>query len=117
MSKARLIICILIACAGVAFIYSAFWYAWLTNVGAPERVGEYRNLCYICLGAAVLCYVGYIPALRPRNLLLFLFNSLIALLWFISSLTVGVQMWGKIVLVISSVYLLWRGWCRVRNKR
>ena len=117
MSSARLFLCIFIACAGVAFVYAALWYAWQTNVGSPDRVGEYRLLCYSCSGLAVSCYAGYIAVLRPRKLLLFLFNSLVILLWFISSLTAGVQMWGKIALVLSSVYLLWRGWCRMRNER
>ena len=116
MSRARITACILTALSGLFFLYEAFWFAWLTAAGVPERVSEYRVWCYACLAAVVLCYVIYTIVLRPKRLLLYLFNTLVVILWCISSLVSDVQIWGAILFVATTVYLLWRCVRCVRKK-
>ncbi len=108
MSRARIIACIFTVLSGLFFLYKSFWFAWLTTAGTPERVPEYRIWCYACLAAVVLCYVIYTVVLRPKRLLLYLFNTLVVVLWCISSLVSDVQVWGAVLFVATTVYLLWR---------
>lgn len=117
MSRARILACIFTAFSGLFFLYATFWFAWLTAAGIPERVPEYRIWCYTCLAAVVLCYVIYTIVLRPKKLLLYLFNTLVVMLWCISSLVSDVQMWGAVLFVATTVYLLWRCVRYVRKKR
>ena len=83
----------------------------------PERVPEYRIWCYTCLAAVVLCYVIYTIVLRPKRLLLYLFNTMVVVLWFISLGCSADSDVMKGVLVVSSLYLLWRGLVAVRCSR
>lgn len=120
MSRARIIACIFTTLSGLFFLYESFWFAWLTAAGMPERVHEYRIWCYICLAAVVLCYVIYTIVLRPKRLLLYLFNTMVVVLWFISLGCAADSDVMKGALVVSTLYLLWRGMeavrCRERDR-
>lgn len=92
----------------------------MTVAGSPDRVDDYRSWYYICLGLVALCYILYIIFLRPKNLLLFLLNSLAVVLLLMGanaarlsgSSSCGLNIGIGLVLL----YLTWRS-CRWVYKR
>lgn len=109
----RKIGCVFTALAALFALYSATWYGWLTVAGSPEQGAHYRLLYYLSLAAAPICYGLFVLLLRPGRVILFIFNTVVCLLWFISLGCAGGSDVMKGVLVVSSLYLLWRAFCRI----
>lgn len=68
---------------------------------------------YLSLAAALICYGLFVLLLRPGRVILFIFNTVVCLLWFISLGCASGSDVMKGVLVVSSLYLLWRAFCRI----
>lgn len=115
MSKLRISFCILLALAGLYCIYATLWYGWLTVAGEPEVTEMYRLRYCIYLSLLPIFYVLCIIALRPKNLWLFLLNSFVSVVWFFSIPIGNAPLWGKVLFVSASVYLLWRSVCYVKK--
>ena len=114
-SNLRIVGCVASLCGIPLSLASAAWYAWMTVAGHKEQLDEHRLGFYLCLVAALLCYVVFSVLLRPKNVLLYLFNSLVVCVWSASLLAVDYFMTAKVLLVLASVYLLWRGVAAVRK--
>lgn len=111
----RKIGCVLTALGSLLVLYSAAWYGWLTVAGSPEQGSYYRLMYYLSLAAAPICYGLFVLLLRPKRIMLFVFNSLVCLLWVISLGCADDSDVMKGALVVSSLYLLWRGLVAVRR--
>ncbi len=114
-STLRIAGCVASLCGIPLSLLSAAWYAWMTVAGHKEQLDEHRLGFYLCLVAALLCYVVFSVLLRPKHVLLYLFNSLVVLAWFVSLMAVEVFLTAKVLLVLASVYLLWRSVAAVRK--
>lgn len=110
----RKIGCVLTALGSLLALYSASWYGWLTVAGSPEQGSHYRLMYYLSLAAAPICYGLLALLLRPKPIVLFVFNTLVCLLWVISLGCAADSDVMKGALVVSTLYLLWRGMEAVR---
>ena len=111
----RKVCCALMALGSLLALYSAAWYGWLTVAGSPEQLSNYQLMYYLSLAAVPICYGLFVLLLRPKRVFLFIFNTQVCLLWCISICCAADSWMMKGVLVVSSLYLLWRGVTAIRR--
>lgn len=114
-SLIRKVCCAFLALGSLLALYSAAWYGWLTVAGSPEQLSYYQLMYYLSLAAVPICYGLFVLLLRPKRVFLFIFNTLVCLLWCISLCCAAYSDIMKGVLVVSSLYLLWRGVTAIRR--
>lgn len=103
------------ALGSLSALYSVAWYGWLTVAGSTGQGCHYRLMYYLSLATAPICYGLFVLLLRPKRVFLFIFNTLVCLLWVISLGCAGDSDVMKGVLVVSTLYLLWRGMVAVSH--
>lgn len=106
----RLVLCTVLIIAFLFSLGGAMCAAWLTAAD-PEGAGGHRLWFYVYGTATLLSYVLYMLVLRPRNVILFLFNTLVTLLLiFFCMACVGrePEPYMLVGLALVSAYICWR---------
>lgn len=106
----RLVLCTVLMLAFLFCLGGAMCAAWLTAAD-PPHAGGHRLWFYGYCAATLLSYLLYMLVLRPRSILLFLFNTLMTLLLaFFCLACVGREAEPSLLigLGLTGAYICWR---------